>query len=157
MVLRAVCTLYYTDFYTTTRCDYWHVTPKQVPIFVGTAENIAVTIEMASWLFNSIRLESSKLYKTAYERRSFRVGAADKLFDRATDMVAAEKAGDGSTTGTSLMVIRNQLERANQERLASLNLHWFRYRSTYVHPDAYDLGEEYGGKVALFFHSFYVR
>jgi Protein of unknown function (DUF2786) len=149
IILSAASTLYYTAVYISPRYDYWRRTYRDVPVFVGTADNIAVTIEVASWLINSVRLESNRAYKTPYERRSFRVGAADKLFERAVDLIEAEQTPRGETTGTSLMVIRNKLEQANKEHLSRLNLRRPQSRTTYVEPQAYDHGEAFGSKVKL--------
>ena len=97
-VLSATCILYYTQFYRSRIwVDFFRRTTRDIPIFVGTADNIAVTIEVATWLINSIRLESNRAYKSAYERRSFRVGAADSLLMRAIDIVAAKKNAEKTT------------------------------------------------------------
>ena len=68
---------------------------------------------------------------------------------RAIDIVAAEKNAEKTTNGTSLVVIRNQLERANEDYLATLNLCETKRRSSYVHPDAYSHGEDFGNQVNL--------
>jgi hypothetical protein len=148
-VLETSCILYYTDFYTGYRQDRISGSWKLVPIFVGTADNIAVTIEVATWLMNSIRLESNRVYKDAYERRSFRLGAADTLMMRAIDMVVDEQCAPAAGTGTSLMVVRDRLQKANQEHMSSLNLRKTRRRRAYIDGDAYADGEEYGNKVRL--------
>ena len=95
-VLKAACTLYYTEIYISERyTTSWR--KVSIPVFVGTEENIAVTMEMATWLLNSIRNESNRIYKDSFERRSFRVGAADKIFDRAIEIVEAEKRASKAT------------------------------------------------------------
>ncbi|MGH9553051.1 MAG: DUF2786 domain-containing protein [Terriglobales bacterium] len=147
-VLKAACTLYYTEVYISERLDHrWR--KVSVPMFVGTAENIAVTMDVAAWLLDSVRKESNRVYKDQFERRSFRLGAADRIFERALKMIEAEKRGDASTTGTSLMLVRTQLERANQEQLAKLNLRPGRSRSSYLDNDAYADGEAYGTQIGL--------
>jgi len=148
LVLRAACKLYYTEVYTSTRYDCWG-RKLRVAVFVGTTENISVTMEVAGWLVNSIRNESNRAYKEQYERRSFRLGAAERILVRARELMEAEKQKSNSSTGTSLMVIRNQLERANQEHLARLNLRHTRRRSSYIQPDAYSRGATYGERVRL--------
>lgn len=149
IVLKAACKLYYTEVYISGRYDYLSWRKVNVPVFVGTAENIAVTMEVATWLMNSIRKESNRAYRDEYERRSFRMGAADRIFERAIEMMEAEKKTSTSRAGTSLMVIRNQLERANQKHLSKIQLHPFKSRGSYVERDAYTDGEAYGNRVPL--------
>ncbi len=147
-VLSAACKLYYTDYYMVgTRT--WSGNIERSPVFVGTAENIAVTMEVATWLIDSVRKESNRLYKDPYERRSFRRGAADRLFERALEMRESEKKLAAASTGTNLIVVRNQFERANQAHLATKNLSRFRSRPVYIDEDAYSDGEAYGGQVGL--------
>jgi hypothetical protein len=148
VVIRAACKLYYTEVYTSTRYDLWG-RKLRVAVFVGTTENIAVTMEVAGWLVSSIRNESNRAYKEQFERRSFRLGAADRILDRAKELMEAERHTATTSTGTSLMVVRNQLERANHEHLAKLNLRHTRRRSSYIAPDAYSRGEKYGERVRL--------
>lgn len=146
-ILRATCKLYYTEIYVSERFDHFRYRQVNVPVFIGSEENIAVTIDVASWLIDSVRKESNRAYKDAAERRSFRLGAADRILDRAYTMVEAEKNKTGS--GTSLMVIRNQLEKANEQHLARLNLRPGRSRSSYVTNEAYADGEAFGNQVGL--------
>lgn len=81
-ILQAACKLYYTRFYMRPIFrGYYHDRKEWHPTFVGTEENISVTMELASWLINSIRLESNYLFTEPYERRSFRLGAAHKLLN----------------------------------------------------------------------------
>lgn len=148
-VLHAACKLYYTDFYIESQWSMYSGRKENVPVFVGTHENIIVTMEMATWLLNSIRKESNRAYKEVFERRSFRLGASHRICQRAEEMMEAEKTTPAATTGTSLMVLRNQLQRANQEHLSRLKLRAFRGRGSYLDRDAYEDGEEYGGRVKL--------
>jgi hypothetical protein len=148
MVLKAACKLYYTEYYMTVSYNS-RGQKERTPIFVGTQENIAVTIDMSAWLLDSIRLESNRLYKHNFERRSFRLGASHRILERAIEMLEAEKTVQATSTGTSLMVLRNQLERNNQEHLDKLKLNPFRGRSTYSDRGAYVDGQKYGGKVVL--------
>lgn len=149
-VLRAACTLYYTTFYMSKRYSFFRQTPILVPIFVGMEDNIAVTVAMSYWFIDSIRLESNRLYRDNYQRRSFRLGAAQKLYERALELVEAEQSQEQSkTAGTSLMVIRNNLETANEKHMASLNLSSFRGRSTYIDPDAYNDGEDFANRLPV--------
>jgi hypothetical protein len=156
--LEAACTLYYTDFYIyhdaqSTRFDYWTgrmITKyRNTPVFVGRAENIAVTIEVATWLLNSVRLESNRLYKDAASRRSFRVGASDRLYMRAEKLVQEEKATQEAAVGNALVVLRNSLQRANDEYIRSLHLHMVKPRRSSVYQDAYAAGDEYGSSMSL--------
>ncbi len=148
-ILQAACKLYYTEFYISQRIDYFRHCQVSVPVFIGSAENIAVTIDVATWLVNSVRKESNRVYKDSYERRSFRLGAADRIVARALEMVTAESHQSVVRTGTSLMVVRNQLAKANQSHLAKLNLRPFKSRSSFVTPEAYADGEAYGSQVGL--------
>jgi hypothetical protein len=120
-----------------------------MPVFVGAAENIAVTIEMAHCLISSIRTESNRLYRTDYERRSFRLGAAIMVSQRASELVAEEKQSCAGSTGTSLTLVRNQLERANEEWMGKKNLGTFKSRAVYYDLEAYEDGTAYGGQVQL--------
>jgi hypothetical protein len=147
-VLAAACQLYYTDYYMTSNRN-WQGRIERNPVFVGTAENIEVTIDMATWLINSIRQESNRIYKSPHERRSFRLGAADRIFDRANEIMTAEKYDTTSTPGNSLMVIRNQFEQANQQHMSTKDLQPFRSRAVYLDLDAFTDGEAFGNQVGL--------
>lgn len=149
VLLSAACKLYYTDYYITSDWDFFNDRPIKYPVFVGTAENINVTIDMAAWLLDSVRLESNRVYRESYERRSFRLGAAHRIRQRAFEMMETEKQANGSSTGTSLMVIRNKLERANEEYKNKLNLRPSRTRRSYIDKDAYESGKAYGQRVGL--------
>jgi hypothetical protein len=146
-VLTAACTLYYTDYYISDRYD-WKGSRRTIPVFIGTEENVAVTMEVATWLINSIRLQSNATYKDQYDRRSFRQGAARRVMERAVAIVEAEKS-QGQTTGTSLMVVRNSLESANQKYLDKLDLHYSSPRTSYVDMKAYSQGQDFGNQVGL--------
>jgi len=140
-ILKAVSSLYYTDFYRTVR---------NTAIFVGTAGNIAVSIDVAEWLVDSIRKESNRLYKDPYQRRSFRAGAAGRVFMRAFDLRFEEKRSTSITTaGTSLAVVRTQLEEANDEFLSRLNLRQTRTRTSYVDGESFDKGSSFADGIAL--------
>lgn len=149
-VLQAACTLYYTRFimrpiYGGAYGDRkeWH------PTFIGTDENIDCTIEIALWLIQSIKQEGNCYYKQGYERRSFRVGAADKIYERAKQLIAEEKQTCGTTASNSLMVLRNQLESANQKYLDKIDLGTFQSRGSYHDREAYGLGQSFGSNVNL--------
>jgi hypothetical protein len=146
-VLSAVCQLYYTDYYMTAKRD-WSGRIERSPVFVGTSENIAVTIDMATWLINSVRRESNRLYKDPYERRSFRLGAAVRISQRTFEIRNAERKA-ATKSGTNIMVLRNQLERANEAHLATKNLQPFKSRPVYLDENAYTDGEAFGSQVGL--------
>lgn len=127
-VLSAACQLYYTTFYIqhdVYQDHFFGYREVKSPVFVGTEENIAVTIEMCIWLLDSIRKESNRMYKTDKLRRSFRLGAADKLEERARKIIKAEKAAALGASPESavenaqngLVLLRSQLEHANDEYL----------------------------------------
>lgn len=149
-VLHAACTLYYTEFIMRPvyRGNYgvrkeWH------PTFIGTTENINVTIEVASWLIHSIRLESNSIFSDHYERRSFRLGAAHKLCERASRLIEEEILRSTSSSANSLMVLRNKMQTANRKHLDKKNLGIFQSRGSYLDGDAYGRGEAYGDSVNL--------
>lgn len=150
-VLNAACKLYYTDYImrSVTRAGYYNLRNEWHPTFIGTEENIAVTIEMASWLMASIRQESNWLYAEQYERRSFRLGAAHKLLERASKLVADENSSRGSSNCNSLMILRNDLEKANERFLGKMDLDVFRSRGSYTDSGAYGSGQSFGDSVNL--------
>jgi hypothetical protein len=147
-VLAATCKLYYTDYYLSGQ-RHFDGRIERFPVFIGTAENIAVTIDMATWLIKSIRQESNKMYREAHARKSFRLGAADRIFDRAQEITRAEKKSKVTAAGTSLMVIRNQFELANEKHLAKKNLRPFKARPIHLDFDAFSSGEAFGELVGL--------
>lgn len=157
-VLGAACELYYTEvFFRTKVIEYESIygpasRTRKVPVFVGTPDNIAVTMQVATWLMQSIRSESNRRYRSAPDRRSFRVGAAFRLHQRAFELVYDERYGDktkSNSKSNSLMVIRQTLERANQDYMATLNLTSTPRRATTVVSSAFNDGEAYGDKVVL--------
>ena len=160
IVLSAACELYYTTFYVQHDAHYdpyYGFREVKYPMLVGTEENIAVTIEMCIWLLDSIRKESNRMYKNDKFRRSFRLGAADKLAERAHAIIEAEKAAalaagprdahDSAANG--LILLRTQLERANDEYLKSLNLQYRKPRSVTFYEEAYENGEAFGEQMRL--------
>ncbi|CAN5480572.1 hypothetical protein BH11CYA1_BH11CYA1_42810 [soil metagenome] len=149
-VLHAVCKLYYTEFFMRSIYKgYYRDRKEWHPTFVGTEENINVTMEVAAWLINSIRLESNCLFSEQYERRSFRLGAAHRLYERACALIHEEKNLGQSSKGNELMVLRNQLESANHEHISHKKLGSFQPRGSYHDGDAYGMGESFGDSVNL--------
>jgi hypothetical protein len=152
-VLTATSKLYYTDYYIH-QTRTWNGSLKNTPAFIGTEENVAVTIEVATWLLNSIRLESNYTYTDPSDRRSFRLGAAFRILERAFEIITAEELAEkhsksNNSSGTSLMVIRNSLQAANQRYLANMNLKEFKSRRAYIDREAYDEGANFGDSVGL--------
>lgn len=147
-LLQGVCTLYYTRFYEEVTRD-WYGRRKSFPVLVGTRENVDVTIEVMSWLMNSIRLESNYLYRDPYERRSFRLGAAEKVWDRAEEIIEKEKNNTAHSGTGNLMVLRNKLESANERYMDKLNLTQVKRRASYIDPDAYSKGTDFGNEIGL--------
>lgn len=148
-ILHTACMLYYTDFYHGVSFDEDTFAVREQPVFIGTEENIAVTIEVATWLMNSVRLESNRLYKDPKLRRSFRLGAAVRLWQRARLLVENEKNSTTPGATNGLMVIRNQLEKANEDYLDSLNLRVMSNRRATVVTSAYNAGVSFGEQVEL--------
>jgi Protein of unknown function (DUF2786) len=150
-VVKAACKLYYTEFIMRPVYRGYYGDRKEYhPTFVGTEENIVVTLEVLAWLLDSIRWESNCLFYEAHERRSFRLGAAHKLFERACQLVQEECQSASTASGsTALTVLRNELERANKRYLDSKNLGTFKARATYSDSDAYDMGSVFGNSVNL--------
>ncbi len=154
-ILSAACKLYYTELYIDGgEWDWWGERRiNQRPVFIGTSENIAVTIEVAAFLIESVRLESNRAFKTAYERKSFRLGAASRLYERAVELVRQEQSmgqsAQSGAGGTSLVVIRNQLERMNREYMSTLNLRRKKTRAVYIDSVAFAEGTVYGDQVRL--------
>lgn len=153
-ILSATCKLYYTEMLM--RPEYrgrFHDRREYHPTIVGTEENIAVTLEVASWLIHSIRCESNWLFAEAYERRSFRLGAAHRVYERACEMIKeeeGEKNSSSATTGsTALTVLRNELEAANKRYLAGKQLSTFKGKATYSDKTAYEVGSIFGNSVRL--------
>ncbi len=149
-VLAAVCKLYYTEYLLRpVYKGYFHDRKEYHPTFIGTRENIDVTLEVASWLLSSIRSESNWLFTEQFERRSFRLGAAHKLHARACELIDEERKNGAPTSTNSLMVLRNDLQSANKKHLESKNLKTFRSRGSSFSSDAYGMGESFGDSVNL--------
>ena len=146
-ICSAVCQLYYCDYYSTEAFTLNYAV-RTVPVFIGTKENIAVAVELANYLIKSVRKESNAAYGDARLRRSFRQGAARRIYERAIEIIAAEKR-QGASTGTSLVVVRNKLESANQNYLSTLKLTYTSPRVSYIDGNAYSQGQEFGDSVGL--------
>ncbi|MBI5171329.1 MAG: DUF2786 domain-containing protein [Candidatus Melainabacteria bacterium] len=147
-VLSSVCMLYNTNYYKTVR---------KTARFVGIAENVAVSIDVARWLVASIRKESNRLYADSYMRRSFRAGAAMRIFMRACELVETEEAHDQERTRkesnpsrcTSLAVMNKNFQEDNEKFMSKLDLRQTRSRTTYVDGASFDSGSAFAGGVPL--------
>ncbi len=64
-------------------------------------------------------------------------------------MLKTEKSPEEKSSGTSLMVLRDKLVRANDEYLDSLNLRQVNYRNSRVNMTAYNAGQNYGQQIAM--------
>ena len=146
-ICSAVCKLYYCDYYMTEALTA-NLAIRTVPVFIGTKENVAVAVEVANFLIKSVRKESNAAFVEPMRRRSFRQGAARRIYERAAEMLAAEKHS-GESTGTSLVVVRNGLEKANQSYLSTIKLTYTTARVSYIDGDAYNQGQQYGESVGL--------
>jgi hypothetical protein len=149
-ILSAACKLYYTRYYMVGKRNQNNRLDRN-PVFVGTSENIEVTISVATWLLKSVRMESNRMYQEPFERRSFRLGAADRIYERACEIMLAEQH-NGSTVGTSLMVLRNKFEKANELHMSAKKLKEFKSRTVYLDGNAFADGEAFGDQVGLSKH-----
>ena len=131
---------------------------------MGTAENIAVTQEIAAWLITSIRKEANMRYKligkpetytdkhintlARRQRKSFCLGAGRTVFQRARAMmqVQTEKTDE---PGTALILVRNQLTRANDDFKSKLGLSKKPQRAQTIAGAAYAAGVEHGHGIGL--------
>ncbi len=147
-IFSAACRLYFTCYYMRVTRN-WQGRKEHTPVFIGTTENVAVTIDIASWLIKSVRAESNRLYHSQYERRSFRVGAAERILRRASEIREVELATAVKTPGNQLMVIRNHFDEANQKHMRAKNCKTFRSRPLYLDEGAYTDGESFGQQVGL--------
>jgi hypothetical protein len=69
---------------------------------------------------------------------------------RAIDLTVDERVSVTSNrSGTNLVVVRNQLERANEDYMSKLNLRQTMRRRVFIDQDSFDSGSEYGAGVAL--------
>lgn len=93
------------------------------PVFVGSPENTAVTLEISKWLVKMIRKEANLKYSQKIQRLSFCTGAADMFMVRVKEKLAAERfqARLGSKAN-ELMVMRNSLEKANDQIIDEMNI-----------------------------------
>lgn len=150
-IVQGICKLYYCQ------CFISSTESKKQSVIVGTKANTAIAGEMAYWAIESVRKESNRQFKNATERRSFRLGAAIRLYHRAMEIVKEEETREkdshqlATATGNSLLVIRNQLAQKNDDFLSLKypDLQTRRSRPSSVIRGAYDAGQSYGNAVGL--------
>lgn len=146
IVMHSVCKLYNTTFFMRK-----HAGESYHPVVIGTPENIAVTLDIATWLITSITKESKVSFKMQKERNSFKLGAAQRMFERVEELMTKPAETTGGTTSTQLTVVRNALQVANQEYLKQLipNARTNRTRPLYSSNTGYSAGREYGNSMPL--------
>jgi hypothetical protein len=146
IVMHAVCRLYNTTFFMQRNAgETYH------PIVIGTPENITVTLDVATWLIECITNESKAALSNQTERNSFKVGAAQRLFERVEELMTKPVETSRGATSTQLTVVRNALQVANKSYLQQLVPHrqQFRSRPTYRSSSGYSAGREFGDSMSL--------
>jgi len=150
-IISTACHLYYCRYFLSVIQNGKRRIQK--PVIIGTKANTTIAIEIANWLIAQVRRESNARFLTPQERRSFRLGAAARLYTKAHEMIRAEEKAQmtAKATGTSLMVLRNQLDSRNEQYLADRypNLRASPRRSSKVNADAYLQGKSYGDTISL--------
>lgn len=145
IVMHSVCKLYNTTFFMRK-----HAGESYHPVVIGTTENIAVTLDIATWLISSITRESKVIFKNQKERNSFKLGAAQRLFERVDELLNKPTETTSGAT-TQLTVVRNALQVANQTYLQELlpNARTNRTRPLYSSNAGYSAGREFGNSMSL--------
>jgi len=148
IIMRSVCILYNTTFFMRK-----HKGESYHPVVIGTPENIAVTLDIATWLIDSITKESKIVFSKQAERNSFKLGAAQRLLERVLELVSKPAENNHATAGigTQLTVVRNALQAANQDYLKQLipDAATFRARNLYRSNSGYSAGREYADSMSL--------
>jgi hypothetical protein len=147
MLVQAACELYCCRFYL---CKPPRGSSYN-PVLIGTAENRAVCAQIIDWLIKSVAKESNKSYTEESKRKAFRLGAALMIGFRASQIVKERLAQNEASTGTSLMVLRHSLQKANDDYMKEImsNAPTQRSRSTHVEGYAFAQGLKYGATVGL--------
>lgn len=146
IVMHSVCKLYNTTFFMRKHAgEFYH------PVVIGTPENIAVTLDIATWLISSITKESKVIFKNQKERNSFKLGAAQRLFERVEELLTKPTETTGGTISTQLTLVRDALHVANQQYLHQLlpNARTNRTRPLYSSNTGYSAGREFGNSMSL--------
>jgi hypothetical protein len=146
IVMHAACKLYNTTFFMKRNAgETYH------PVVIGTPENITVTLDVATWLIQCITNESKAALSNQTERNSFKLGAAQRLFERVEELMTKPAEPSSGATTTQLTVVRNALHVANTSYLQQLvpNRQQFRSRPTYRSSYGYSAGREFGNSMAL--------
>ncbi len=146
IIMHSVCKLYNTTFFMRK-----HAGESYHPVVIGTPENIAVTLDMATWLIASITKESKVVFEKQKERNSFKLGAAQSLFERVEVLLTKSAETTSGASSTQLTVVRNALKVANQEYLQQLlpNARTNRTRPLYSSNTGYSAGREFGNSMSL--------
>lgn len=149
-VANAVAKLMFCTCYMTKRHDGLELT------YIGRISNVTTAKEMTDYLIESIRREGAKFAKgDSRAHLSFNKGATARIVDRCTVLrVDAERASQGASTGTSLVlasVYKTELQ-ANQDYLASKGIRLGKVRGGrqgVTDATAYAAGSQYGNSVSL--------
>ncbi|MBS1952589.1 MAG: DUF2786 domain-containing protein [Cyanobacteria bacterium SZAS-4] len=146
IIMHCVCKLYNTTFFMRK-----HAGESYHPVVIGTPENIEVTLDIATWLITSITKESKITFKMQKERNSFKLGAAQRLFERVEELLTKPAETTSGAKSTQLSVVRNALQVANQEYLQQLlpNARTNRTRPLYSSNAGYSAGREFGNSMSL--------
>lgn len=143
VVFQATCKLYYTMLL------LYKEDGEYKPLIIGTKDNITVTMDIACWLVACIEKEA-EFFIGETVQRSFCLGAARRIEARVGEMLEAERLKKQPSTGTSLMVLRNQLEKSNQDFLEKNFIpHEQVDERPKVERTAYMLGQAYGESLNL--------
>lgn len=145
-VLHAATKLYFTSWFMRSKKGAQH------PILIGTAENVGVTVEVTKWLIKMMRKEAKLRYPEGciIQKRSFLLGAAEVLAARAIVRLEEERQNrQGTTTGSSLILVSNNLEKANQEYKESLNIEKGKLGEQKIDKEHWRSGVVYGKQIPL--------
>lgn len=147
-ILSAACRLYNTTFYMSSQGTTGNL---KHPVLIGTPENIEVTLNVAAWLMDSVTNESKRLFSRQVDRNSFKIGASEVIRSRVIEMLKKPIEQPKNSNRTSLMVVRNALQTANDAYLKKHvpNLTQSRSRATVNSSSGYYAGREYGSNVSL--------
>ena len=143
-------------------CKYFYMrsrTRNQVHhYFVGKQSNSVTALEMTRYLVDSIKKEANQRMRAEGEgaayRRSFSLGAANKIRQRVNELRAEATKPTGQATGTSL-VLASLYDTEREANLRFLKESGIRLRESRgrgkasVDADAYHNGQQFGGTLSL--------
>ena len=143
-------------------CQYFYMrsgTRNQVHhYFVGKQSNSVTALEMTKYLVESIKKEANQRMRAEGEgaayRRSFSMGAANKIWQRVNELKAEATKPKGQTTGTSLVLasLYDTEREANRRFLEGLGIRPRESKGrgkSSVDTDAYHSGQQFGGTLSL--------